>query len=468
MNTPDTLPLCFWLNGQVQSIPQEPYLLLDFLRDYRHLTASKGACREGECGSCLVLVCDQPAIMPQQYRAQTSCLLRVQDLVGQHVITAEALRSEFHCLNLLHLIMADAGASQCGFCSPGLVIGVVNWLLNGPELTVTEGEDWLNANLCRCTGYMGQRRSIETLIERLGDKLRCSDMRLQVLIEQGILPSYAAFVFSHPAQIRVVQRDDTQEMVLGGGTDLYLHRALDELPAHNVLAQSNDPVIRLSHDGFAVNARQPIQRIAEVLQQHGLLPSFARFNHLFASLSIRNRATLGGNLAHASPVADSAPYLMALDARIQTTQRVIAMTDFFTGFKKTSLNPGEIIEWIQVPLPNESDFVHFDKVSRRGTTDIASVNCAGFWRIHNQRIDTVRLVLGGATSVPVRLLALEHALMGQNLSISLRPLLQTHLQDCIAPVSDVRGSAAYRRLLAQQLLLAQWEALIMHVKAGMG
>lgn len=493
----------FWLNGQARDIPDTPCLLLDYLRA-QQLTGNKGPCREGDCGACQVLVCDDPQQQPASFRAQTACLLRLQDLAGQHVLTIEGLQQDGNGnkiavpdrhLNLLQQLLADAGASQCGFCSPGLVIGCVNWLLNGPQLTLAEGENWLNGNLCRCTGYMGQRRALQQMTNTLGETLRRSRNRLQTLVDEGIVPGYILpdyILHRHSAHTLAVTPENTGNgespttatalpsgsaahthtgapcMVIGGGTDLYLQQPLATLPAGNQLARSHDAVIRQSRTGLFLNARQPLQTIAAALAQKQLLPAFARFNQLFASLPIRNRATLGGNLAHASPVADSIPFLLVLNATLHTSQRVIPVQDFFTGFKQTALQAGEVIEWIQLPADTNNAIIHFDKVSRRGTTDIATVNCAGCWHVQQQTIVDVRLAMGGASPMPVRLSALEDALRGSDLEklraedfkSRLPELFQQHLQPSLAPISDLRGSAHYRRLLAQQLILAQLDYLL--------
>ncbi len=465
----------FWLNGQAHTIPAAPLLLLDYLREHQ-LTGSKGPCREGDCGACQVLVCDDPQPAGARFRAHTSCLVRVNDLAGQHVLTIEGLQQDGQGHQrpvaerkpgLLQECLADAGASQCGFCSPGLVMGCINWLLNGPQLSVAEGEHWLNGNLCRCTGYMGQRRAIQQLADRLGERLRASGNRLAVLVDAGILPP---FLLQAPAELNA-QPDSaptaTSNIIVGGGTDLLLQQALASLPPGNRLAHQHDPVIRPTPDGLLLNARQPLQRIADALARASLLPAFARFNALFASLPIRNRATLGGNLAHASPVADSIPLLQVLNARLHTSKRTLSLPEFFTGFKQTCLQENESIEWIQLPPETASAFIHFDKVSRRGTTDIATVNCAGCWQVEQHRIANVRLAIGGASPMPVRLQALEDALRGQPLnallpvatSPLLHALLDQHLQGSLSPITDLRGSAHYRRLLARQLVLAQLHAL---------
>jgi len=473
----------FWLNGKPISIPDEPCLLIDYLRDHLHLSGTKAACREGDCGSCQVLVCAPLNVsgksqlsFRKSYRAQTSCLLRLQDLRNHQVITIEGITQEGVTqregsdydggLNPVQQAVADNGASQCGFCSPGLVIGVLNWLLNGPELTVEEGETWINGNLCRCTGYMGQRRSIQPIVNTYADSLRASENRLQSLIDFSLLP-----VFAFMPLMKGVESHDVICNPVGGGTELYLQQPIAELTQDNLQIMDVEPAIKDIAGSLFLNARTPIQQVAETLEQTGKLSAFNRFNHLFASLPVRNRATLGGNLANASPVADGITLLLVLDAIIHTSQRVISIHDFFTGFKSTvlnnagSINQGaEIVQWIEIPSVSDQAFVYFDKVSRRVTTDIAVVNCAGCWQLESGRVRQVSLSIGGASPMPVRIKELEVALQGLSVDnsraeVEIKQLLGQHLQMHLAPISDVRGSAKYRRLLANQLVLAQWQAL---------
>lgn len=451
----------FWLNGEQASAADGNRLLLDFLRDQAHLKGTHAACREGDCGSCQILLCEDPEGDQPQFRAHTSCLVRVADVEHCHVVTIEGVRG-LHPATTPHPLLttvADAGASQCGFCSPGLVIALLNWLLNGNELTVAEGEHWINGSLCRCTGYMGQRRALQQLAHNVGAELRHCPHRLTRLIEWQWLPQWMQF----PAPLLAAATPDittpaesTTTAFIAGGTDSMLEQPQATTCYRSVLARHDEPPMRSDEQHIWLNARSPIQQVSAALVRAHLLPVFATFNHLFASLPIRNRATLGGNLAHASPVADSIPLLLVLDAILHTNLRHFSVHDLVTGFKQTCLQPDEIIQWIAIPREVETGVLQFDKVSRRGTTDIAVVNCASFYRVVDGKIIEARIALGGATAVALRLLSLEAALQQQSPSSPIERLIDAYLQPLIAPVSDLRGSERYRRLLARQLILAQW------------
>ena len=458
----------FWLNGEVQVIPDEPCLLIDYLRDHLHLTGTKAACREGDCGSCQVLLSDHSQAGMLYYRAQTSCLSRVQDIENHHLITIEGLRKySTTSLNQLQQILADSGASQCGFCSPGLTIGMLNWLLNGNALTVEEGEDWINGNLCRCTGYMGQRRAIAEIVSTYAEGLMASKDRLQTLIDLELFPKFSTI----PLPLKAANK------TLGGGTDRYLYQPVSMWSKDKACRIDDDtPAFKTTQNVLILNACSPIQRIADALEAAGEFSTFKKFNHLFASLPVRNQATLGGNLANASPIGDGITFLMALDATVCTNLQSISIYDFFIGFKQTILKPGEMIQWIQIPFTPTSSYaqmpempemhITFDKVSRRGTTDIAVVNCAARWQLENGIVKRVLLVVGGASPMPVRLPTLENAMVGlcvndfKNGVEKISHYLNQYLHEYLSPISDQRGSAHYRRLLANQLVLAQWYSLV--------
>lgn len=461
----DSVNRQFWLNGEVQVIPDEPCLLIDYLRDHLHLTGTKSACREGDCGSCQVLLSDHSQAGMLYFRAQTSCLSRVQDIENHHLITIEGVRKYSTTnLNQLQKILADNGASQCGFCSPGLTMGVLNWLLNGNTLTVEEGEDWINGNLCRCTGYMGQRRAIAEIVDVYAEGLMASKDRLQTLIDLELFPKFSTI----PLPLKASNK------TLGGGTDRYLHQPASIWEKNEACTiDGNELAFKETQNSMILNACVPIQRIAEALEMAGKFSIFKKFNHLFASLPVRNQATLGGNLANASPIGDGITFLMALDAIVCTNLQSVSINDFFIGFKQTVLKPAEIIQWIEIPLTQIDScagtrevHITFDKISRRGTTDIAVVNCAARWQLENGIVKRVLLVVGGASATPVRLPALENAMVGlcvndfKNGEEKISHYLNQYLHEYLSPISDQRGSAHYRRLLANQLVLAQWYSLV--------
>ncbi|MEZ5505586.1 MAG: FAD binding domain-containing protein [Gammaproteobacteria bacterium] len=454
-----------WLNGRACSADDKP--LLEFLRQQRQLHGTRGACHEGDCGSCQILLSDNPLDERPQFHAVTSCLLRTADLEQHHVVTIEGLQ-HLHSPATAHplfQLLADAGASQCGFCSPGLVMALLNWLLNGTTLDTTEGERWINGNLCRCTGYMGQRRAVQHLVQRVAPSLRESPWRLGTLIDMQWLPAWMQFPDTGSADDHGLADDHDAETMpalpadtIGGGTDYWLEHDSAQACA-SVLAPSTECAAQVDNALLYLNARSPLQQVATTLQQLDQLPVFQSFTEAFASMPVRQRATLGGNLAHASPVADSIPLLLVLDAMVQTSQRTLSIHELFTGFKQTALQAGEIIEWLLIPLAEPDTSVQFDKVSRRPHTDIAVANAASYWRVRDDRVIEARIAIGGASPMPVRLFALENDLKNLPITSDITTLVKSRLQTAINPISDVRGSAQYRRLLARQLILAHWQQL---------
>lgn len=441
------------VNGQAVAAAPRPLILIDSLRRCHGLTGTRAACREGDCGSCQVLV-KFPG--EAQFRTQLACLLREQDVWGCEVLTIEAIPFP----NALQRCLSEAGASQCGYCSPGLVINCLDWLLNGPDLSGDEGLEWLNGSLCRCTGYMGQRRAVARLADTLCPPLRHNGNRVADLVRLGLLPAFAdSGGLPQPVPERPSPGDGVGTPLIGGGTDVYLQPGGAGMSGPSLLRPRTGTAVRRTAAGFALSARHDIEHLAACLEALCLLPVFRSFTRSFGSLQIRSRATLGGNLAHASPVGDAITLLMALDATLETSERRLSIHELYCGFKTTCLQPGEVIEWVHLPARVESCLVFFDKVSRRPTGDIAVVNMAGCWQLADGRVGSASLACGGASAIPLRLTEIEMALSGAPIEAALEPSVEEALQTLVDPIDDVRGSAAYRRLLLRQLLRSQWQAL---------
>lgn len=460
----------FFLNGQWSGLPTLPTGLVDVLRRHHHQVGTKAPCREGDCGACQVLVGRTDAEGCWHYRAELACLLRGQDVEGASVVTVEAFAAMPQATaNPAVAALSEAGASQCGYCSPGLLLATVGWLLDGTTLDESEGAQWLNANLCRCTGYMGQRRAIRVLAGTFGAPLRAASDRVALLVEAGVIPAFLSTLQRPPALTRP-DASSTPEgrtpAFLGGGTDALLASSgLPQAPSVLRSGGSGEPAVREDGQGLWLSARHALTDLEAALEQSGQLPALVALFEWFGSVAVRRRATLGGNLAHASPVADSLPLLLALEALVVTDQRQLPVDELVVAPHTTLLAPGERIEWIGVPSARLKDVIHVDKVSRRPHTDISVASMAGVWTLSDGHVEAVRLALGGCTAVPVRLTALEERLRGCALSDDIGPGIDALVQPAIHPLTDVRGSALYRRRLARQLVLSQWDALQSHREA---
>lgn len=466
LSNEDVMEATFLLNNNTIIAPTEPLFLIDFLRRQHHLTGCKAPCREGDCGSCQLLILSTDYGI-QRLQTQLSCLLKTTDIIHKHILTVEALPMDSPLIKVL----AESGASQCGFCSPGLVMAMVNWLLNGQTLEESEGLECINGNLCRCTGYMGQRRAIQALSEVYQSQLvsRGLKARVELLVSESILPTWLSLGDEHLSSQQEDYVESVSAVKIAGGTDVYLEKG-DGAALFRRIPMGGAETVRLESGSLFLNARHPVEWIARSLAEQQLFPAFQRWNHLFASLPIRSQATLGGNIAHASPIADGICFLKSLDAMIQTSQRSLSIHDFFLGMKKNKLNEGEIVEWVVVPQQSLNAFVHYDKVGRRQTTDIAAVNCSGVWWFTDDCIERVNIALGGASAMPVRLNEIENQFKGLSCltsSSEIAKMIGPLIEGVISPISDLRGSANYRRLLCHQMILSQWLAVQNHYKESL-
>lgn len=414
--------------------------LLDFLRDTLRLTAAKPGCSTGDCGACLVLLGEHDGAL-LRYRIVNACLCTLAQADGCQVITAEGFAGD--APTPVQQALVDGGAIQCGYCTPGLVVALSGALVNGEALPAA-----VAGNLCRCTGYAGIRRACAALA-RAGvatDRLLPPAIRraAQALQPRAALPLSA--VHGRP---------------LAGATDwLPQHRHRQDTPDAPVLLRRVPAarVITADADVWRIGAAITI---AELQQHAGLAadwPSLPGFLDCFASPSVRNSATVGGNLAHASPVADLAVLLLALDASVllhgEQGERSVALAEFFLAWHHTALAGDEWLVAVHVPRPRNGQTLHFAKVARRPTDDVATVNIA--LRIAlaaGDRIGDLCIAAGGVAPVPLLLGRAADCLRGTVPGVAtLQAAMATAAADCTAR-DDFRGSAAYKRDLLGHLLL---------------
>lgn len=524
----------FLLNGKPVELepPLVPQLTLDWLRQKAGLTGTKEGCREGDCGACMVILGQRPlqidggspaskgAADPIEWLPVTSCLLAVEELDGKHLITIEGLAEQgpTTVMKALH----EENVSQCGFCSPGVVIALTARILQGGPLDEAALKRALEGNLCRCTGYDSLHRSAKRLASELRTLPGEYKERLTYLVSQGIIPeSLAKTMYELPAPFgtpseagfrRKVPGPARHILPLGGGTDWFVKHGETEAPreidfidthTHSRYIKKEGPFIRI---GAAVTMgdffANPLIREA--------VPDIETFESLVASPGIRSRATLTGNIANASPVADMTAMLLALDAQLVlldtstvSSRRTIALDQFFLSYKKTAAGDTEELDEILLPLyrrdsPVQSCF-NFEKAAKRDRLDIAAVNTA-CWILFEDTaaayggvsaepgrpdnasaassvqtsgaavelsasgpvIRKLRISAGGVGPVPMLLAKPAKFLEGQVLTTSLILAAAEEALSEINPISDVRGSAEYRREALRRLILAHFIKLFPH------
>jgi xanthine dehydrogenase small subunit len=454
-------------------------LVLAWLRGARALPGTKEGCGEGECGACAVLLGEPEGGDRLRYRAVASCLLPVAELAGRHLVTIEGLDPP-HGLTPVQQALVDAGAPQCGFCFPGIVVALTGFLLGSEDLSPGAAITALDGNICRCTGYASIRRAVARLCAEAARRLGPPPERLPQLVAWGVVPGWftdaaaglrsacgaAAPVAAAPVATASVAEDDGAATVVAGGTDLVVQRPdLLEQPALTLLSR-RPGLTDIGRDGdhLVVGGGATIADLGDHPLFRQLVPAAPAIVARFASTLIRNRATVAGNLVNASPIGDLTVLLLALDAGIVLVggpdgspdgSRVVPLADFYRGYKQLDLAAGELVECVRVPLAVADADVSFEKVSQRHILDIASVNSALRLRLDPEGVvRDLTLAVGGVAPVPLVARETAATLRGRVLDAAAVREAGRALDAEIAPIDDVRGTAAYKRELARRLLFA--------------
>jgi xanthine dehydrogenase small subunit len=457
--------LRFALNDGMVELETGPGLpALDYLREEAGLTGVKYACREGDCGSCVVLL-GRPENSAMRYRAVTSCLLPIGALDRHHVVTVEGLN---RCnLTPFQSALDAEGASQCGFCTPGFVVSFAGFLLSAKRWDEQAAIEAVAGNICRCTGYSSIVRAMASTLDRIRDRIDPAESRIPALVREELLPEYFLripdlLVNLLPAPLK--KYPASSQVVISGGTDLYVQRP-DELATSDVfvVSPSTEPTIRVdgTHIYLAGTATAEDMKTSTLLAEPvGDLDGAMR---LMGSLPIRHRATIAGNIVNASPIGDMTVILLALDAEIglfvEESRRSLPLRDFFLGYKELDLRPGEMVEWVRIATPGDGAVFNFEKISKRTHLDIASVNTAASLRLDGGRIVHACLAAGGVAPIPMQLPQTAEYLCGREPSAETAIAAADVARSEITPISDVRGSADYKRLLLGQLILAHFNVL---------
>lgn len=454
--------------------------VLDFVRRERRLTGTKEGCKEGDCGACTVLVGELEAdnsgsesvsVPVVRYQPVTSCLMPLAEAHGKHLVTIEGL--DIGGAGSVQRRIVEAGASQCGFCTPGIAVSLMGRLMDGDapsrDEMPKEVDRALAGHLCRCTGYRSLRAATEQAYADLDGR-----HGVESLVDAGELPNYFLGIPERlralqapPPQTQPLQTQPSLELpIVAGGTDLFVQRS-EELPTRQVLALRSSLAhrpelrgVRVADDGLHVGALTSFEDLAQSEPLRSRIPAIADFMHLVASWQIRNRATVGGNLINASPIGDVTILMLALQAQAVLERdgetRTMPLQDLYLGYKQLDLRPGEILTEVVIPEITADDFVDFEKVSKRRTLDIATVNAAARLRVRGGFIEAASLAAGGVAPVPLALRQTSEIVQGRPIDRETLALAVATAQSEIAPISDVRGSADTKRLLVRNLLVAHF------------
>ena len=475
--------------------------LLEFLRA-RGLTGAKEGCAEGDCGACSVALLERGADGQPAYRAVNSCLLPVCLVAGREIVTVEGVakaesrkqKAESGHLHPVQQKMVEHHGSQCGYCTPGFICSLFEGFYRDDLKTGDDLDEQLAGNLCRCTGYRPIRdaameafafrssrgdeaqnksgkRKAESGNESDTPHVGCyqDDFTERLVKSDAKLGEteyeFAGEKFFRPtslAELLRLKNANPDAKLIAGATELALEITKRFKKFSALISVEAVPELKnveCTNDAWRIGAAVTLTEIYDKL--HEEFPALADMLRVFGSRQIRNRATMGGNLVTASPIGDSAPMLLALDAKMvlasNNGERTLPIGEFFVAYRRTALQPGEVLKTLLIPrgvsAPKLTRKSAWFKVSKRREMDISTVAACFVVDLDSQNvIRHARLGYGGVAAMPARAKRTEAALLGKIWSAETIQCVLPILQTEFTPISDVRGTAEYRRGLITSLL----------------
>ena len=463
-------PIRFYYRGAVQEVANvsPTQTVLQHLREDLHCTGTKEGCAEGDCGACTVVI-GSLRDGKVEFKAVNSCIQLTPTLDGKALFSVEDLQQADGALHPVQQAMVECHGSQCGFCTPGFVMSLWGMYLKQEcKPQRREIDDALSGNLCRCTGY----RPIIEAAERMGDFPRVELDRVALApqlqaLQRDTMTTYSAGGrhFHAPRtldELVQVRAAHPEAVLLAGSTDigLWVTKQMRELGDIIYLGQVDALKTVVSAGGMLeIGAGVTLNDAYQALCEH-YPEQLSEMWQRFASLPIRNAGTLGGNVANGSPIGDSMPWLIALGSEIvlrgSAGQRVMALEDFYLGYQKKDLLPGEFVEAVRVPLPRAGVQFRTYKLAKRFDQDISAVCAAFAFTLDGGAIRQARIAFGGMAATPKRAGQAEAFLNGRDWSEANLRAAMALLEQDYAPLSDMRASSAYRMKAAQNLLRRFW------------
>jgi xanthine dehydrogenase small subunit len=454
----------FLLNGAPRAEAGVPptMTVLDWLRLRARLTGTKEGCAEGDCGACSIVV-GREVEGKLAYEAVNACLMMVPQLDGCAVLTVEGLAGSDGTLHPVQQALIDTDATQCGFCTPGFAMAMLAFHHGGEPGADNPIHEALAGNLCRCTGYRAIVEACRRIASGPADRFASDAPGTAAALRE--LP--AATDYRHGAQAYLAPRSLAEllaaraqhpdAVLLAGGTDLGLRVSKDREAFPLVISIAQVAELRRitsSADALELGGAVTYTQALPDLDRH--FPSFGALVRRIGSRQIRNLGTIAGNLATASPIGDTLPCLMALDAAVtlasQSGERTMLVEDFITGYRQNALAPNEVIASIRIPfVPAGHAFAAY-KLSKRFDQDISAVIGAFRLDLQSGKVRALRAAYGGMAARAMRAPRVETALVGRPWQPAWTGDIDTLLARDFTPIGDHRGGAAYRLRAAGGLL----------------
>ncbi len=456
----------FLLNGQwiIETGVSPTTTVLRYLRTKKGLFGTKEGCASGDCGACTVLV-GSSKNGNVSYQSVNSCITMLGDMHGKHIVTVEGVSAG--CLNEktdhpVQTGMVQNHGSQCGFCTPGIVMSLVCVREQQSSCQREAVLEALSGNLCRCTGYRLIIASAEASFGLADNK--------------NVINTTPAWTMTESDGYACLASDDQQ--YFSPQTEVALRQLITQYPHARFIAGATDLALEITQQYTSPSCLISLSNVAELTElteasdylsiggsatysqiQHLLKPYYPQIVDLLSrlgSLQIRNRGTLGGNIANASPIGDTPPILLALNATLELASvkqtRLIPVADFFLGYKQTCLEQGEYIRRILLPKPQANSYLKLYKVSKRFEDDISAVMAACYFELEGGLIKEARLAYGGMAATPAYAKMTQAELIGKAFTQETVEAAVVAITVDFKPMTDVRASDQYRLKVAQNLL----------------
>jgi xanthine dehydrogenase small subunit len=508
-------PIRFFHRGKIVDVTgvHPTRSVLDWLREDARCTGTKEGCNEGDCGACTVVIgelatdANAPgSVGGLNLQTVNACIQFLPTLHGKALFTVEDLKGQCktaatakdakaaraaspephegkHPVHVLHPVqqaMVDCHGSQCGFCTPGFVMSLwsayEHHQAEGTQPTRQQLADDLSGNLCRCTGYRPILDAGQRMFDLPPVRLDTQPVVAALTALRGEGLEYAAPLgaridrFHAPTtldQLAALREQKPRAQLLAGSTDVGLwvnkqFRDLGDIIYVGDVAEMKTIEDRTGDEGgeLYIGAGASLEAAFAALVARA--PSLSEVWLRFASPPIRHAGTMGGNVANGSPIGDSPPVLMSLDAQIELRRgnavRRMPLTEFYLDYMKNQLQPGEFVRGLAIPHAAFRRQVRAYKISKRFDCDISAL-CAGFaieLEAGSDTVAAVRLAFGGMAATVRRAAHAEAALLGKPWTQASVATARLALAQDFKPMSDMRASADYRLLVAQNLIQRLW------------
>lgn len=462
--------LSFVHRGQIIHLRevQPTRTLLQLLRDDLGINATKEGCNEGDCGACTVVIGEQRG-NHLHYSAVNSCIRLAHSIHGMALWTAQDLSAADGSLHPVQQALLNQHASQCGFCTPGFAMSLFglyqNQVCQGKPVSREGAQEALSGNLCRCTGYrpiLDAAQQMQTLPRVTLDEAEIlSKLEHISLIPKGL---EADFSYKSPttlAELLALRAAHPQAQIVAGCTDVglwinKLHKDFAEVLDVTRVAELRQ--ISTDDTHLRIGAAVTLTDAFAALTQDR--PALSAFANRFAGAPVRNSGTLGGNVANGSPIGDSMPLLIALQAKVVLASvrgsRELALEALYTGYRQNVMASDELLTQIIVPKPEPDELLRVYKISKRQEDDISAVCLAIRLQVQNGVVSQASIGVGGVAATPVRAVQTEVTLTGQAWTETTVETASATLRQEFQPISDMRASSDYRRQVLGNLMQRFW------------